>query len=243
MDDLTPAGEVGAHLLPSALRARLLALVQERGLTYSPEPFALSSGGTSHHYVDLRRAVARGDDLRLAAQAVARACAVSGIGFDAIGGMTMGADPVAHAVALATSTSWFSVRKAEKSHGSRRRIEGADLAPGTRVVLFEDTVTTGRSLLEALDAVTATGATVVLALTLLDRGEVAAPLVAKRAVPYLALLRYDDVGIEPLPGPDGTGSLANAPRANATRANAPRANAPQGDSSDVPGTGEGTPTG
>ncbi|MHB1973314.1 MAG: orotate phosphoribosyltransferase, partial [Acidimicrobiales bacterium] len=168
-------------------------------------------------------AVARGDDLRLAAQAVASACAASGTRFDAIGGMTMGADPVAHAVALATSTSWFSVRKTEKAYGSRRRIEGADLAPGTRVVLFEDTVTTGRSLLEAFDAVTATGATVVLALTLLDRSELAAPLVAARAVPYLALFRYDDVGIEPLPGPKGTG--------------------PQGGRTDVPGTREGTPTG
>ena len=223
MDDLTPAGEVETHLLPAALRARLLALVRERGLTYSPVPFALSSGGTSHHYVDLRRAVARGDDLRLAARAVASACAASGTRFDAIGGMTMGADPVAHAVALATSTSWFSVRKTEKAYGSRRRIEGADLAPGTRVVLFEDTVTTGRSLLEAFDAVTATGATVVLALTLLDRSELAAPLVAARAVPYLALFRYDDVGIEPLPGPKGTG--------------------PQGGRTDVPGTREGTPTG
>jgi orotate phosphoribosyltransferase len=184
-------------LRPSA-REALLAVVLERGYTRSDEPFRLSSGGTSHDYVDLRRAVARGKDLRLAAEAVVAALADRGIDFDVIGGMTMGADPVAHAVAVLTGTSWFSVRKAEKSHGSRRRIEGAEVGPGVRAVLFEDTVSTSRSLVEALDVVEASGASVALACTLLDRGDTAAPRLAERSVPYLALLSYRDLGIEPI---------------------------------------------
>lgn len=181
-----------------ALRSELLGLVLERGYTRSDEPFLLSSGGTSHDYVDLRRAVARGQDLRLAATAVMAALEALDARFDAIGGMTMGADPVAHAVAMLTATAWFSVRKGEKAHGSRRRIEGYEVGPGTRVVLFEDTVSTSRSLLEALDVVAATGAEIVLACTLLDRGDSAAALLAERCVPYHALLGYRDLAVAPV---------------------------------------------
>jgi orotate phosphoribosyltransferase len=181
-----------------SLKERLLSLVLERGYARSAEPFLLSSGGTSCDYVDLRRAVARGDDLRLAAEAVLAAVEDEGVEFDAVGGMTMGADPVAHAVALMSGTAWYSVRKAEKSHGSRRRIEGMEMGPGVRTLLFEDTVSTSRSMSEALDVVTASGAEVVLACTLLDRGDIAAALMAERSIPYRALLDYRDLGIEPI---------------------------------------------
>ena len=141
-----------------------------RGYTRRAEPFQLSSGGTSHDYVDLRRAVALGDDLRLGAEAVIAHVATLGVDFDVVGGMTMGADPVAHAVALLSGRAWFSVRKTEKQHGTRRRIEGGEVGPGVRVLLFEDTISTGRSILEALQVVRDAGAEVVLACTLLDRG-------------------------------------------------------------------------
>ena len=189
----------------------LLVLVRTVGYTRRDEPFALSSGGTSHDYVDLRRAVARGRDLRLAATAVLDAVAATGVEFDAIGGMTMGADPVSHAAALLGDRAWFSVRKAEKSHGSRRRIEGAELGPGARVVVFEDTVTTGRSLLEALDVVVESGAQVALACTLLDRGDTGAALVAARGVEYRALFTYRDLGIAPIASAAGTGPASAAP--------------------------------
>ncbi len=117
----------------------------------------------------------------------------------------MGADPVAHAVAMLTGTAWFSVRKAEKAHGSRRRIEGAELGPGVRAVVFEDTVSTSRSMLEALDVVEAAGAEVVLACTLLDRSDTAAALLAERSIPYLALLTYRDLGIEVIAARPGAG--------------------------------------
>ena len=184
---------------------QLRRLMLEKGYERRDVAFALSSGGTSHDYVDLRRAVAHGPDLRLAASVLLEGLAGAGIEFDAIGGMTMGADPVAHAAAVLSGRDWFSVRKAEKHHGSRRRIEGAALGPGVRAVVFEDTVSTGRSLLEALGAVEASGATVVAVCALLDRGDATAPVLAARHLAYLALLTYGDLGIGPLAaaGADG----------------------------------------
>jgi orotate phosphoribosyltransferase len=184
-------------LLSPELHAELLKVVLERGYVRREEPFRLSSGGLSHDYVDMRRAVSEGKDLRLVADAVL--AALGGVGeYAAIGGMTMGADPVAHAVALVSGKSWFSVRKAEKDHGAGRRIEGAALGEGVHVVVFEDTVSTGQSLLDALDVVLASGATVLACATVLDRGDVACARFAERSVPYLALLDYRDLGIEPI---------------------------------------------
>ena len=199
MDDaeVSGAGRQGGEER-SELRHRLVELVRTRGYTRSAEPFRLSSGGYSRDYVDLRRAVAGGDDLRLAAEAVVAHLEAVGVGFTAIGGMTMGADPVAHAVAMVTGRRWFSVRKAEKSHGSRRRIEGAELGPGVAVVVFEDTVSTGGSLLDALDVVQATGAEVACCCTILDRSRSAGERFAARGVRYEALLGYADLGIEPI---------------------------------------------
>ena len=180
------------------LRSVLTEVVRLRGYTRAEEPFKLSSGGTSFDYVDMRRAVARGADLALAAQAVIATLDEEDIEFDAIGGMTMGADPVSHAVAMLADARWFSVRKAEKGHGTKNRIEGARLDSETRAVIFEDTISTGRSVLEALDVAQQAGANVVCALTLLDRGESARKLFVAREVPYLALMSYHDLAIEPL---------------------------------------------
>lgn len=218
MDDVAGGWEAVGGTGPPAPRPAtpwrepLRRVVLERGYRRAEEPFRLSSGGTSRDYVDLRRAVARGADLRVAAEAVLGHLAAQRLGFDAIGGMTMGADPVAHAAALLSGRSWFSVRKAEKSHGSRQRIEGEALGPGVEVVVFEDTVSTGSSLLEALEVVAASGATVVACCTVLDRGEAARGRCAARAVRYEALLTYADLGIEPLaPAAGGPGGLASAP--------------------------------
>lgn len=191
----SPSGTAGA---PSGRRRALLDLVRERAYTRREQPFLLSSGAYSFDYVDLRRAVARGADLELAARAVLDLLDERGVVLEVIGGMTMGADPVAHAVALLGGGEWFSVRKAAKEHGSGRRVEGAELGPGRQAVLFEDTVTTGGSILEALAVVQETGAEVVLACTLLDRGDAAAVRFAAAGVPYEALLGYRDLGIEPI---------------------------------------------
>lgn len=182
------------------LRQDLLELTKTRGYLRSAEPFKLSSGALSHDYVDMRRAVALGQDLRLAAEAVIAELEREAIAYDVIGGMTMGADPVAHAVALLSGRGWYSVRKAEKGHGARNRVEGSKLGPGVRAVVFEDTTSTGRSILEALDVVLETGASVVLALTILDRGEQARAAFAARSTPYRFLLNYSDLGIEAIGG-------------------------------------------
>jgi orotate phosphoribosyltransferase len=107
--------------------------------------------------------------------------------------------------------SWYSVRKVTKEHGAGRRVEGATVGAGVRVVVIEDTVSTGRSLLDAYEVVRATGAEVVAASTLLDRGDVMTARMAELGVPYLPVLKYSDVGLEPL-GP------AAAPAGDDTRA-------------------------
>jgi len=185
-------------ILGASLFEELLILVADRGYERRDEPFALSSGGFSRDYVDLRRAVARGADLELAGRAVLEALDWASVVFDAIGGMTMGADPVAHAVALLSGREWFSVRKLPKDHGRGQRIEGATLGPGRAVVLFEDTVSTGSSVLGAYDAIVETGAEVVAACTLLDRGDTARERFAALGVSYIPILNYKDLEIEPI---------------------------------------------
>lgn len=195
------APEFGGGAQPRAeSRDALAARVKARGYERRPEAFRLSSGGESHDYVDLRRAVSRGEDLAAVARAVLARLEEEGIDFEVIGGMTMGADPVSHAVAMLGGKSWYSVRKAAKEHGTGRRTEGAGLGPGTRAVVFEDTVSTGRSLLEALDVVRGSGAEVVALCTVLDRGEKLRGLLAadEGSPVYLPLLTYEDLGIEPL---------------------------------------------
>jgi orotate phosphoribosyltransferase len=179
-------------------RARVVRLLLERAYVRRAEPFQLASGGWSRDYVDARAAIARGADLRLVATAILELVAVEEVEFDAVGGLTMGADPLAHAVALVGDKAWFAVRKAAKGHGRQRLLEGAPLDASTRVLLVDDVVTTGGSIVQALDAVETTGARVVLAVTLCDRGESAGRLLGERGVRYRPLTTYADLGIEPV---------------------------------------------
>jgi orotate phosphoribosyltransferase len=196
------------------LHEELRQLVLNRGYERRETPFPLSSGGTSLDYVDLRTAVAAGPDLELAGRAVAGVFAKRNLEFDAIGGMTMGADPVAHAVAMLTGRGWFSVRKAVKDHGRQQRIEGSRLGPGIRVVVMEDTVSTGKSLLDAYEVVRETKADVVAVCTILDRGDEMAPRFAELGVEYIAVLTYRDLDIEPIgAGAVGDASAAGSPEA------------------------------
>lgn len=183
--------------LPELTRA-VLAVLLERGHRLLPDPVELSSGHRSSHFIDAKRALARGSDLARACRALLALAAEAGVSFDAVGGLTLGADHLAHGVALLSDTEWFTVRKRRKGRGTAQRIEGARLVAGHRVLLVEDVVTTGGSIREALEAVAATGAEVVLATTLVDRGELAAPLFAGEAIPYRPLLTYRDLNIEPV---------------------------------------------
>ena len=180
------------------LRAQLLVLIRDKGYERRAEPFQLSSGEWSHDYVDVKRALASGDDLAVAARAIRALAAARGARFDAIGGLTMGADALGHAVAVISGARWFSVRKEAKRHGKQRLIEGAELSPGEPVVAVDDVVTTGTSIAKAIDAIDGVGAQMVLAVAVLDRGDATAKVMADRGIPYEPLLTYRDLEIEPV---------------------------------------------
>lgn len=180
------------------LQAQVAEIVRRHGYRRLEKPVTLASGQTSFDYVDAKRALARGDDLRTACEAILALVAEEGVRFDALGGLTMGADQFAHGAAVLSGTSWFVVRKALKDHGTGRRVEGAELGPGVDVVLLDDVVTTGGSIVEARRAVEDTGARVVMAATMVDRGEVAGAYFRDAGIPYRAVVSYRDLGIEPV---------------------------------------------
>lgn len=183
-------------VLDVSARRRLAALVREHGYERADEPFQLTSGGWSHDYVDGKHAIALGEALRLACQSVID---IVDAPFDAVGGPTMGADALAHGVALLSGSGWFSVRKEPKGHGRRAWVEGARLNEGDRVVFVEDVVSTGASMLRAVDRLLELGVVPVAAVTLLDRSGAASRRLASRGIRYLPLLNSADIGIDPLP--------------------------------------------
>lgn len=182
------------------MRSAVVRLILDKGYIRREEPFRLSSGEMSHDYVDGKKAISLGRDLRLVAQAVLDLAAAEGVDFEAVGGLTMGADPLAHAVAVLADKRWFAVRKETKQHGKQRSIEGAELASGERVLLVDDVITTGASSLKALDAIEEAGAEVVLATCIVDRGKLASDAFAERGVPFRPLATYEDLGIDPVGG-------------------------------------------
>lgn len=176
-------------------RTQIVELVKTRGYRRSEEPFELASGQLSRDYIDGKLAVASGANLALVARAIIGEVSED---FTAVGGLTMGADALAHAVAIVSGCEWFSVRKEPKGRGLNRWIEGARLDSTHRVLLVDDVVTTGGSILQAYDHVIAEGASIVAVVTLVDRGEVARAEFRSRGVPYHGLVTYTDLGIDPV---------------------------------------------
>lgn len=168
---------------------RLLQLALERGaLQYGD--FTLSSGKKSKYYFDGRRLSLDPEGAYLIGKAVLPI--VRGAGVDAIGGLTLGADPIVTAVALASylegaGISAFIVRKETKAHGTGQSIEGP-LVPGCRVAIIDDVCTTGGSLFQAIAAAEAAGCTVVKVLALLDRREGGAEELRRRGYDFVALM-------------------------------------------------------
>ena len=179
-------------------RARVTEIVRARGLLRLPEPVALSSGEMSRDFIDAKAALARGEDLQLACEALLES--TGGIEFDAVGGLTMGADQFAHVVAVLAKKEWFVVRKEPKGRGTNKLVEGTPVTAGTRVLLVDDVVTTGGSIQKAYEVIRGLGATVVAAVTLVDRGDVAASFFAEKAIPYFPLVTYRDLDIEAIGG-------------------------------------------
>lgn len=145
--------------------------------------------------MDGKHAVATGSALRQASEAI---IAIVGASFDAVGGPTMGADALAHGVALMSGSAWFSVRKEAKGHGRGAWLEGARLKPGDRVVMVEDVVSTGASLLKAVEKVVDVGAVIVVATALLDRSPEVSRRFAQNGIRWEPLLTWADLDIPPL---------------------------------------------
>jgi orotate phosphoribosyltransferase len=173
-------------------------LIRTRGYQHRAEPFKLASGQLSHDYIDGKYAVDTGERLTVVSRAVADLADGHGIEYDAVGGLTMGADPLAHGVAMVTGKAWFSVRKEQKQRGREQWIEGTRLQPGMRVLLVDDVISTGGSTAKAYDRVVQVGAVVTGVIPMVDRGDVAAKLFEQRNVPFVALVTYRDLGIEPI---------------------------------------------
>ncbi len=172
------------------LRDHVLAHAVKRG------DFVLKSGRRSSWFIDAKQTVCRPEAMVLVADAV---LSVVPDEATAIGGLTMGADPVAFVTAAVAAVRGrplraFSVRKEAKDHGTGGRIAGV-LEPGDKVVVAEDTVTRGTSLLEAARAVRDAGADPVLLVAVVDRGGTAEALAAAEGLAFRALLSAPDLGL------------------------------------------------
>ena len=171
-------------------RERLVALLLER--SFRVGDFVLSSGARSRFYIDCRTTTTHAEGQAVVGRLGLAALRDAGLRPDAIGGLTMGADPVAYAIAHA---SWlagdpvnaFTVRKEPKAHGTGKRVEGC-FQSGDRVVVVEDVVTTGGSALKAIEAVEAEGGQVIAVLSLVDREEGGREAIEARGYPVHALV-------------------------------------------------------
>jgi orotate phosphoribosyltransferase len=171
--------------------------------------FKLSSGGTSDYYIDCRTTTLHAEGGRLTGHAILELLEHQGIVAEAVGGLTMGADPIVSNVA--TASAWralsdpgspllhgFLVRKAEKTHGTGRRIEGFS-REGARVVIVDDVCTTGASTITAIEAAREAGMIVVAVVCIVEREEAnGRPAVeaAAQSAPFLRLFTANEVRAE-----------------------------------------------
>jgi orotate phosphoribosyltransferase len=189
----------------SAARERLVAELREHALVIGQ--VTLTSGAIAQYYVDAKRAILRPEGF--AALATLVAAQVSSWQGTAVGGMTMGADPVAcAALAGGTGAKAFFVRKDAKAHGLQRRIEGPLLDMDDRCVVVEDVVTTGGSTLAAIAAVQEAGHQICGVISVLDRLAGGGDAIERAAgAPYVALSTIDEVYPE---RPDRVAASRNA---------------------------------
>jgi orotate phosphoribosyltransferase len=178
---------------PTALERLLLARSVQRG------DFVLASGQRSSFYIDCRLSTMSAEGMVLIGRAGLEAIRNAGWAPTAIGGLTMGADPVAYALAAASFGSSspvdaFSVRKDAKQHGTKRRIEG-NFRPGDRVVVVEDVITSGGSALQAIEAVGDAGGEVIGVLAVVDREQGGRARIETSGYPVVSLTTSTRLGL------------------------------------------------
>ena len=174
-------------------RESLLQEIKSKAVVHGK--VVLSSGKEADYYVDLRRVTLDAVAAPLVGEVMLDA--TNQFDYDAVGGLTLGADPVATAMLHAANKRGrkldaFVVRKSEKQHGLQRRIEGPDVK-GRKVLAVEDTSTTGGSVLTAVEALQEAGAIVVGVAVIVDRG--AGPKVKEANLPYIAAFTLADLGL------------------------------------------------
>ena len=182
-------------------RARLAELVNELAVVRGK--VTLASGLESNFYVDMRRATLHHEAAPLIGHVMLDLLEENGFSVDevdAVGGLTMGADPVATAMPHAAAARGldldaFVVRKAAKDHGMKRQIEGPSVE-GKRVVVLEDTSTTGGSPIQAVEALRAAGAQVLAVAVIVDRNTGARERIEGADLPYLYALGLEDLDLE-----------------------------------------------
>lgn len=183
------------------LREELIALLRERSLAFGT--FHLASGLTSPYYIDARRTTMSARGLELVGQVGLRAIRSASWTPASVGGLTLGADPVAYAIALASrhappTVDAFTVRKEAKRHGTGRRIEGC-FEQGDAVVVLEDVLTTGRSALTAIKTLESEGALVLGVLAIVDRQEGGRAALEAAGYTLQTVLSLDELGVSPPP--------------------------------------------
>jgi orotate phosphoribosyltransferase len=178
-------------------KSRLVELIKDLAVVHGK--VTLSSGLEADYYVDLRRATLHHEAAPLIGEAMLALLSAHGLKPQAVGGLTMGADPVATAMLHQAANQGcaldaFVVRKEAKKHGMGRQVEGPSVA-GRDVVVLEDTSTTGGSPLTAAEALVAAGANVLAVATVVDRATGAREAIEAAGYPYLTAITLADLGL------------------------------------------------
>jgi len=178
--------------------AALLRLLHARSIRHGE--FTLASGARSTYYIDARPSTMSAEGLHLIGRLGLAAIRERGWTPAGVGGLTMGADPVAYAVALASRAAGpvidaFSVRKEAKGHGTKRRVEG-NFQPGDAVVVVEDVITSGGSALQAIAAIEEEGGRVVGVLAVVDREQGGRAVLEGRGHPVAVLTSATELGLK-----------------------------------------------
>ena len=175
-------------------RDKLLALILRDG--YFREKIILSSGKESDYYIDARRVTLQPQGAYLCAKLILDL--VKSLEYDAIGGPTLGADPLIGAIGVLSLESGhpknnFIIRKSPKGHGKQQQVEGPPLKEGSKVILIDDVATTGKAFFESLDVLRSMKVKVLKAICIVDRGEGAQEALAAKGVELRSLFKISEI--------------------------------------------------